>query len=199
MKEMLEAEIWTIAQTDQGDAVLLRPLGTDITIPIFIGQLEMQSVLIGFKDIPIKRPLAHDLFLSLLKKTGLTLKQADVYDLKDDTFLARLIITGEKYPDDVPLVLDARPSDVFALAVRLKCPLMVSGTVVEKAGISTDLILEEMSSAVINEHPEKCRQEKHQDLFDELKEAIAAEEYEKAAEIRDTLNRLNCQTGKADI
>jgi bifunctional DNase/RNase len=197
MKEMLEAEIWTIARTDQGNAILLRPLGTNITVPIFIGQLEMQSILIGFKDIPIKRPLTHDLFLSLLEKTGLTLKQADVYDLKDDTFLARLIITGEKYPDDAPLVLDARPSDAFALAVRFKCPIMISGTVVEKAGVSADLMVEEMGAAI--EYPEKRRKEKHKDLLDELKAAIAAEEYEKAAEIRDTLNRLNCQSGKVDI
>ncbi|MDR0878096.1 MAG: bifunctional nuclease family protein [Treponema sp.] len=185
MKEMIEAEIWTIARTDQGNAVLLRPLGSDITVPIFVGQLEIQSILIGFKDLTVSRPLTHDLFLALLRQTGLTLDRAEVHDLKDNTFHARLIITGEKFPEDLPLVLDARPSDAFALAVRRKCPIMISRAVVEQAGVPADLMLDEMNNAAAIEYPG------HRDLRDELNRALAAEEYERAAEIRDAMILLH--------
>ena len=60
---LVEAEIWTIARTDQGNAVLVRPIGSESAVPIFIGQLEAQSILIGLGNVPMPRPLTHDLFL----------------------------------------------------------------------------------------------------------------------------------------
>jgi bifunctional DNase/RNase len=189
MNEMLEAEIWTIARTDQGNAILLRPLGSDLVVPIFVGQLEMQAILIGFKGLTITRPLTHDLFLSLLRQTGLTLERAEVHSLTDNTFHARIVITGEKYPADKPLILDSRPSDAFALAVRQKCPIMISSAVALKAGIPADMMMEDMNTtAAAGGYPGQSEKtEKQQDLLDELNRAVAAEEYERAAEIRDNL------------
>ena len=62
---LVEAEIWTIARTDQGNAVLVRPIGSESAVPIFIGQLEAQSILIGLGNVPMPRPLTHDLFITL--------------------------------------------------------------------------------------------------------------------------------------
>jgi bifunctional DNase/RNase len=183
MKDMLEAEIWTIAQTEQGNAVLLRPLGMDKVIPIFIGPLEAQSILIGFDHIQVERPLTHDLFLELMTRTGFTLLKIEVWDLKENVFYGRLCFHGHDQAD--PLILDARPSDALALAVRTQCPIFVARKVAEAAGIPADIITD-----VTEYSPPKSRGtqgEILQNLKNELEKAIAAEEYERAAEIRDKL------------
>ncbi|MDR1617781.1 MAG: bifunctional nuclease family protein [Treponema sp.] len=201
MAEMLRAEIWTIVRTGQGNAVLLRPLGSDISVPVFVGQLEVQSILIGSGDAAVKRPLAHDLFLSLVYQIGMVLIRVEVHELKDNTFHARVVLSGKEFSDRKPLMLDARPSDAFALAVRRKCPIYVSRKVVEQAGVPVDVVAEgplkdQSPGTVIREAlsgPGKRR-----GLEARLEEAVAAEEYEKAAEIRDMLILLD-EEGKKPI
>jgi bifunctional DNase/RNase len=206
MQDMTESEIWTIAHTDQGDAVLLRPLGMDLSVPIFVGQFEAQAILIGLGDVVIKRPLTHDLFLDLVRHAGFTLFRIEVYDLKNNTFYARLLFSGNAYSEKKPLVLDARPSDAFALSVRCKCPIFVSRKVVELAGVPLDLFIDDPE----NTEPEPAEpafppenqetlggSEKYRNLRRELNQAVAEEEYERAAEIRDMLFLLEKEEGKS--
>ena len=94
MNTLVKAEIWTIARTDQGNAVLVRPIGAEIAVPIFIGQLETQSILIGFGDVAVPRPLTHDLMLSVVRRMGSELLRIEINDLKDGTFFARLVQIG---------------------------------------------------------------------------------------------------------
>ncbi|RKX74965.1 MAG: hypothetical protein DRP87_15690, partial [Spirochaetes bacterium] len=123
---LVEAEVWTVARTDQGNAVLIRPVGGDVAVPIFIGQLEAQSILIGMGNVPMPRPLTHDLFLSVLERMGITIERVEITELKEGTFYAQLILNrnGET------VVIDSRPSDSIALAVRDKCPIYISEAVV---------------------------------------------------------------------
>ncbi|GHV94447.1 hypothetical protein AGMMS50293_07670 [Spirochaetia bacterium] len=204
MREMLNAEIWSIASTNQGNAVLLRPQGLEIAVPIFIGQLEMQSILIGKEGVTLPRPLTHDLFLNMLSRLNLTIKRVEVYELRNNTFHARLIITGGEYTPQNPLVLDSRPSDAFALAVRRRYPIYIAATVVEQAGIPLDFFMEAMEEADENSaayitDPGFLQDEgetggtsaaKQFTLQDQLDQAVAAEEYEQAAKIRDMLKQM---------
>ncbi|MDR1286444.1 MAG: bifunctional nuclease family protein [Treponema sp.] len=193
MNDMMKAEIWTIARTEQGNAVLVRPLGLDVAVPIFIGPLETQYILIGGGEVPVKRPLTPDLFLSLVKRVGLELKRVEIHEIKNDTFHARLVLSGGEYTGREPLVLDSRPSDAFALAVRKKCPVYVSRRVVEEAGIPVDMVIDEIEEAAasIELRGEHSAASKREELLAELDKAVAAEEYEKAAEIRDLLLLLD--------
>jgi bifunctional DNase/RNase len=59
--KMLEAEIWTIARMDDGTAALLRPLKSDLAVPIFIGDSEAQAILLGRWEVAVSRPLTHEL------------------------------------------------------------------------------------------------------------------------------------------
>jgi bifunctional DNase/RNase len=189
MEKMLQAEIWTVAQTNEGNVVLLRPMGKNIAIPVFVGQLEIQSILIGMEDISMPRPLTHDLFLSLLGNLGLTLDRVEIQELKGNTFHARLVISGGKHTADKPLILDSRPSDALGLATRRKCPIMVSPDIIKQTGIAVDLFMDmlgdnkKLGSANDN-------QEKRNLLQKQLNEAVEREEYEEAAKIRDLLNGL---------
>ncbi|GHV87572.1 hypothetical protein AGMMS50255_8680 [Spirochaetia bacterium] len=204
MEDMLEAEIWTVARTEQGNAVLLRPLGSDTVVPVFVGQLEAQSILIGFGDAPgaarAKRPLTCDLFLELIRRTGFTVFRVEVHEIRNNTFFARLLLTGKEFSEVKPLILDSRPSDAFALAVRHKCPVFVSPRVVERAGIPADLVIEDVAefaeesqrsgagSAAPGARPRtRPLAAKRRKLQAELEQTVAAEEYERAAEIRDLL------------
>lgn len=201
---MVEAEIWTIAQTDQGNAVLLRPLGSDISVPIFIGQFEAQSILIGYGEIVIPRPLTHDLLLNVIRHLGLEIARVEVHDLRDGTFYARLFLTGKDHPEKKPLILDARPSDAFALAVRCKCPVFIAQDVVDAAGISVDLIIDtagkdDPRNGVPNKPKVPAPPTRQEALQRELDQAVAAEEYERAAEIRDTLALLKKKEEKGGL
>ncbi|MDR1251505.1 MAG: bifunctional nuclease family protein [Treponema sp.] len=203
MREMLSAEIWSIGQNNQGNAVLLRPRDLGIAVPIFIGQLEMQSILIGREGISLPRPLTHDLFLNMLHHLGLSLERVEVHELKDNTFHARLIISGGRFSEEEPLIMDSRPSDAFALAVRRRCPILIASTVVEQAGIPLDCFLDELEETERNipagpevgesPSPEEFSHEmgNYRKLLDQLNQAVAAEEYERAAKIRDMLNLLD--------
>ncbi|MDR1175965.1 MAG: bifunctional nuclease family protein [Treponema sp.] len=185
MKESLEAEIWTIMKTEQGNTVLLRPLQDDRVVPIYIGHLESQSILIGLGEVSVTRPLTHDLLINLLKKTGYKLEKVVISDMKNNTFLAELHISGGNYPRDKPLILDVRPSDAMGLAVRQKCPIFVNAAVLEETGIDGETVLME------NEISSRRRI-----IRQELQEAVAGEEYERAAELRDLLVFLD--EGHAD-
>jgi len=189
MEEMLQVEIWTVAQTTEGNVVLLRPLDKNIVIPVFVGQLEIQSILIGMEDIKLPRPLTHDLFLSLLDTMGLALDRVEIRELNGNTFHANLVISGGKYAADSPLILDSRPSDALALATRRRRPVMVSPEIVKQTGIGTELFMDMLGDEK-KAGTASSNQEKKNRLQKLLNEAVEKEEYEEAAKIRDMLNEI---------
>lgn len=219
----VEADIWTIAQTDQGNVVLVRPKGSDLAVPIIIGQLETQSILIGMGGVEVPRPLTHDLVLSLLRTLSAFLVRIEINDLREGTFYARLVVMR----DSSEFAIDARPSDAIGLAVRTGCPVFISEAVVDEAGISVNLVTEgekppetredkpeedeeapapddELASEATDSPPNGellhmgargslasgSQDEEHQRLREELEEAIALEDYERAAYIRDRLRDM---------
>ena len=218
---MLPADIWTIAQTREGNAVLLRPRNRSIAVPIFVGQLEIQSILAGREGLRLPRPLTHDLILNLLDSQQLTLNRVEIHDLQDNTFHARLVMWGEKYPADKPLVMDCRPSDAFGLAVRRKCPIFIAAEIVNETGIPLDLFVDTLEndpkpsaesrpapgwkfvepkargfasgfSAKTGDSPLDIERGR---LIDRLNEAVEKEEYEEAARLRDILSTMDEDTG----
>jgi bifunctional DNase/RNase len=182
MNGLMEAEIWTIARTEEGNVIFLKPLEGKEVIPIFIGPLEAQAIIVGLENFQVERPLTHDLLLNLADEADLALMKVEIYDIKEDVFFARLLFS---VPDkSQPLVLDARPSDALALAVRRKCPVFVSPLVLEKAGSPMDSVMEGRIESPLTL------------LRHELEEALISEDYEKAAEIRDKLSLLDKDRGK---
>jgi uncharacterized protein len=192
---LVEAEIWTVARTEQGNAVLVRPLGTEVAVPIFIGQLEAQSILIGMGNVPMPRPLTHDLFLSILDKMEIKIVRIEITELKEGTFFAQLILK-EKGKD---IVIDSRPSDSIALAVREKCPIFIDESVIDEASVPVSVITEgkteKQGGAELQEEkgPEEGPKPDSElaELQTKLNQAIEEENYEEAARIRDAINEYN--------
>ena len=178
---LVEAEIWTIARTDQGNAVLIRPMGADSAVPIFMGQLEAQSILIGMGSVPMPRPLTHDLFINILKQLKTTILRIEINSLKNGTFFARLVL--KKGKDDH--TIDCRPSDALGLAVRKKCPIFIAEEIVDEAGIPLSTITnktEETSNELTKTEIKMLKLE--------LEKVIEIEDYEEAARIRDRITKL---------
>jgi uncharacterized protein len=180
---LVEAEIWTVARTDKGNAVLVKPLGSERAVPIFIGQLEAQSILIGLGNVPMPRPLTHDLFISMMDKINVSVERVEITDLKDGTFYARMLMKqGMK-----KLTIDSRPSDALGIAARIRCPLYISETIVDEAGVAINLITEEETGET---PPTDEKDEERNRLEEELQKALEEENYEEAARIRDEMKEL---------
>lgn len=198
----IPAEIWTVAQTEQGNVVFVRPKDADIVVPIFIGQMETQAILIGLGKISTPRPFTHDLMINILKSLHVTLERIEICDLVDGTYYSRLklLIEGK----DQPVVIDARPSDALALAVRFMCSIYIAEHVVDEAGILIDLI-----NPTDNEEgsiTEPLDTELSNGTFiteldmleNELKNALEKEDYETAAIIRDKIKELKKRAHRED-
>ncbi|MDR1931546.1 MAG: bifunctional nuclease family protein [Spirochaetales bacterium] len=180
---LVEAEIWTVAHTEQGNAVLVRPLGAEFAVPIFIGQLEAHSILIGLGSVPMPRPLTHDLFLSLVDKLDAFLEKVEITELKEGTFYSRIVLRqGGKR-----IVIDARPSDALSLAARIKCPIYIAEPIVTEAGVPVKYITDESPKEDSGPNPRELEINR---LKAELEKALEAENYEEAVRLRDRLREL---------
>jgi bifunctional DNase/RNase len=118
---------------------------------------------------------------------GLVLVRVEISEIKDNTFFARLVLCSmEKgaYTAEEPLVVDARPSDALALALRSKCPIYLAEKVIDEAGIPAENIIENDTDV---DEPKLH----YTSLREELEAAVVAENYERAAEIRDILKKLD--------
>ncbi len=200
---LVEAEIWSIARIGQDNAVLIRPVGTQVAVPIYIDQSQTQSILIGLGNVPLPRPLTHDLLISTLKNLDVRIERVEITNLKDGTYFAQLVLdrNGES------IIIDSRPSDSIALAVRIKCPIFIAEEVVEEAANEISEITgetvetaETAESGETGEHKEphaeapqkteKPGESERTALEEKLKKAIDEEDYEQAALLRDKLKEL---------
>ncbi|NCN04013.1 MAG: bifunctional nuclease family protein [Spirochaetales bacterium] len=153
--ELVEVEVWTLAKTDRGNAVLLRPLEANRVVPIFIGQLEAQSILIGMGKVPIPRPLTHDLLLSSFDKLNVIIDRVEITDMQDGIYYAQIASRqGMK-----KFVFDSRPSDAISLAVRVGCPVYLAEFIIDETSIP---------EAMVSPAPEVSPEELEEALEDEL-------------------------------
>jgi len=103
----------------------------DRTVPIWIGLLEATSIAYALQDVSFDRPMTHDLFKNFITSIQYTVERIEICDLKDNTFYAKIHFkSGEN-----SLVMDARPSDAIAIALRFDAPIFIDESVIEKAEI----------------------------------------------------------------
>ena len=186
---LVPADIWTVVKAQDGNAVLIRPTGSDSVVPIFVDPSIAHSIVMGLGDVNAARPLTHDLFVSVLGRLDAEINRIEITAINDSIFYARLILLQ----DDEEMVIDARPSDCVALAVRVKCPIFIDEEVVSHAGMPA-------SSVSGVDDGDRSRQRKRQprseensvlaDLQKKLDAAVQDEDYEQAAKIRDRINEL---------
>jgi len=128
VKEMQVIGI-TIDPVTQSPIVILRDKDNLNTLPIWIGMLEANAIAAGLEHLQLPRPMTHDLFKNLLDQIGVKLLRVEVTDIRENTYYAALHMeVGGN-----PIVVDSRPSDAIAIAIRMEVPIMVRDVVIEKS------------------------------------------------------------------
>ena len=163
-------------------------------LPIIIGMFEAQAIAIEIEKIEPNRPMTHDLFKSFARTFHYSVSEISITDIKEGVFFAK-IHCSDGIKDTF---VDARPSDAIAIGLRFNVPIYTYENVLSEAGISInesskDTIMEDFESDVKPQKPfgELLKENPVEVLNTMLKEALANEEYEKAAKIRDELDRRN--------
>lgn len=182
---LVPAEVWNIVQRegDERPIVLLRPVGSEIALPIIIDGFQATSILLGIKNEKIEqtdRPHTHDLFIDVFRQLGVQLSRIEITGLKRETYFGRLVLTGQGRED---VVIDSRPSDCIALAVRVKCPIYVDEDLVNQEGKVYHVDGENLTMAPTGERDLQV-------LKDRLRRAVDTENYEEAARIRDQIQKM---------
>ena len=115
----------------QSPVVVLKDETGEIGLPIWIGPAEATSIASALKGLALNRPLTHDLMLTSLQELGAKVERIMITELKDATYFAELVISkGDKVT-----VLDCRPSDAIAMAVRTSAPIYVAQKVLDQAKV----------------------------------------------------------------
>ncbi len=109
--------------------IMLKDVGSDAVIPIWVGIFEANAIASEIEKISLPRPMTHDLARNLMRHLNARLERVVITEIKDDTFYAVLWLRQ----DEEPVVMDARPSDAIALALRADCPIYVSEQVMLSA------------------------------------------------------------------
>lgn len=190
------------SQTQTGAyALILSEVEGSRKLPIIIAKAEAQSIAIALEDnIKPPRPLTHDLFKSLSDKYEIALKEVIIHKLVDGVFHSSLVMEREGQE----VVIDSRTSDAVALAIRFNAPIFSYKNILDQAGMDLNYENDEenkaqsqeekaqstSTEAVDNPKPEnKFAQLSTIELEQSLHVAIEEEDYEKAAIIRDELEK----------
>ncbi|MEO7175624.1 MAG: bifunctional nuclease domain-containing protein [Saprospiraceae bacterium] len=160
-------------------------------LPIVIGGFEAQAIAVAMERMTPNRPLTHDLFKTTMDTFHIQLKEVLINDLVDGVFYAKLICEQNSQSFEV----DSRTSDALALAVRYLCPIYTYDFILESAGVvldsadadpnKADQDAEDSGTASANSFGNYSLEA----LQKLLEEVLGEEDYEKAARIRDEINR----------
>ncbi|HOF22079.1 MAG TPA: bifunctional nuclease family protein [Bacteroidales bacterium] len=184
------------SQTQSGAyALLLIEENGERRIPIIIGGFEAQAIVIKLENLEPPRPLTHDLFKKFADRFNIAVIEVMIYKLEDGVFFSKLLCNnGEK-----EYSIDSRTSDAVAIALRFGCPIYISEDILEKAQISN--APSETDTVVSGESGSKRKPSSKYDSFSDeelykmIDEAIKTEDYEKAASIRDEIEKRKGKKG----
>ncbi len=183
----------TYSQTQTGGYILV--LGEKQgkrRLLVVLHPLEAQSVVVQLERIIPQPPLVHDLFFNTNRIFGVELLEVNITKFENGAFTSEMLFfDGEKQVN-----MEARTPDAVALSLRFRCPIFTTSEIMEQAGIIIDEEDEENIYTSVKEHeiPGHGGKPNYDDYTDEeldslLEEAVAREDYERAAAIRDELKK----------
>ena len=188
--DLIEVKISDITLTNVGFAVFLKPkeeMNDSKVVPIFIGPLETHAITSVLDGITPPRPMTHDLIMMFIPVLGAQIIKVTIDEIVDNTFYAKISVRK----DEEIFLIDARPSDSIAIALRAEAPIFITQNVLDEAGvvmrggeIPSEPNLQEIS---IPDQPPKTQL---QILEESLANAIKAEDCESAARIRDQIKNI---------
>jgi bifunctional DNase/RNase len=179
MENLVELKIHDMSTTlypADAYALVLEEVDGGRKLPIIIGQQEAQAIKVMMMKYQPPRPLTHDLFQTLTMHLGATLKQIVIYKAKDGVFYSYLYFDKE----GEEIKIDARTSDAVALALRYKCPMYTTQSIMES---------EHLHDMGEGKFSVPISSVSLQMLEEALQSAIEKEEYEQASQLRDEIRK----------
>lgn len=180
-----------------GYAIILKEVSGERRIPIIIGHSEAQAIAFELEGIKPPRPLTHDLAKNIIEALGFSVTSVIINELKDSTFYAKIKFDAPSLDE-----MDARPSDAIALALKFTAPIFIASSIMDEIGFIPENENQDLGKAIenVSEYVEETQEEsvnespkerKLKKLKGELDEAIAKEDYEKAATLRDEIRKID--------
>ncbi|HOJ51328.1 MAG TPA: bifunctional nuclease family protein [Syntrophales bacterium] len=128
MVEMKVAGI-TIDPLTSTPIVILKDLEEKKAIPIWIGLFEASAIATRLENVTFSRPMTHDLLKNVIERLNARLLKIEINDLKNNTYFAEMHLVR----DDEVIIIDSRPSDAIAVALRMEAPIYVEESVIERS------------------------------------------------------------------
>ena len=143
--------------------IILKDMEEKSALPIWIGLIEASAIATELEKIQLSRPMTHDLVKNILQTLNVSVEKVEVNDLCDNTFYARIFLRNNPDHGGQEFVIDSRPSDAIALALRSGAPIFVDKKVIEKSR-SVDLGKESKESKL----GEKSEKQKWTEILENL-------------------------------
>ncbi len=188
------------SQSQSGSfALVLGETSGNRRLPIIIGMFEAQAIAIEIEKIIPNRPMTHDLFKSFAHNFNFSVKEIIISDLKEGVFFAKIICDDQNRTIEI----DARPSDAIAIGLRFNASIYTYEAIMSEAGIVLTEESEEEASELTSEFSKKEKPDPKTKSSENIKdfttdklkkmldEALEKEDYERAAKIRDEMNKRN--------
>ena len=173
----------------KGHAVLLQEKDSSRSLPIIVGSSEAQAIALYLEGVDMPRPMTHDLLINVLETLETEINQVTIARMKNGTFFAEIEVSNSQVGE---IVIDSRPSDAIAVALRTSAPIYVSDEVMDRASIDNLSAGSEVAEPVSSDELTKEASEETvlENLNEALEKAISEEEYEIAARLRDRIKQL---------
>ena len=138
---MIEMHVAGIANDPRNNhpIVVLNDEQNRRALPIWIGIFEANAILRALDEQKPERPMTHDLLLNTITEIGFKVKHIEINELASNTYFATIVLhLNDASGQEVLKLIDARPSDAIALALRAKAPIFVAPQVVVEGTVATD-------------------------------------------------------------
>jgi len=186
---LVEVERISYYPPSKGYAVLLQEKDSSRSLPIIVGSSEAQAIALYLEGVDMPRPMTHDLLINVLETLETEINQVTIARMKNGTFFAEIEVSNSQVGE---IVIDSRPSDAIAVALRTSTPIYVSDEVMDRASIDNLSAGSEVAEPVSSDELTKEASEETvlENLNEALEKAISEEEYEIAARLRDRIKQL---------
>ncbi len=192
MGELVQLQVISLSPSAAGASsyilFLQAETSSHLGFPMVIGINEAQAISMFMEDIIPARPLTHDLFANYIKASGGNISYVEITSFTDGVFYAKIFASNGDYIFEV----DARPSDSIALALRLHIPIFIKQALLNDIAIPMEHLSSDEDESADLDYPlnETSPEEIIAALEESLSKALAEENYEEAAKLRDQLNQL---------
>lgn len=167
---MIEMRVMGIAlDTRTGSPiVVLHDKDNRKALPIWIGSAEASAIIRKIENLVVARPMTHDLIIDIISKTGYNLDRIEITDVEKETYFASICLKNEKGED---VIIDSRPSDAIAVAIRVDAPIFVSPAVLSNGSVSTDSAKDEEEAKEFKDFIQSVKPSDFEKLLKEFPES----------------------------